>query len=339
MGKTFVFDDKLKADPSKLKGRERLVEVREMPPFITLNEVDNGAKIEDTSYYKMFIQRGNTPEDARKYVNRFLKKRQEAAATGNFGAVSVSIDSHGNLIINRGYENSAIAAKYVSELEVSVDSRDPIWVDLATRLYGVRNEQFSYMPVFQPEEHPEFQTWKFARSAERAKLISQDIGNVGGQNWLDVGSLTGYHSRMLEFAGAHAEGIEMHKPYVEIAQLLNQVQGTDVAYHNEELLSWLKTNQGRKFDGIVCLSILHNIAQAGNPEGAKRALMALSQMSPVMYFDIGQAEEGKKVTSTGLDLSEGNLEAFVKRNSLYTSAQIIGRDTSYHNRLLFKLTL
>ena len=338
MGKTFVFDDILKADPSSLKGRERLVGVKEMPPFVTLNEVDNGAKIEDTAYYKMFIQRGNAPEDARKYVNQFLKKRQEAAATGNFGPVSVSIDSHGNLIINRGYENSAIAAKYVPELEVRVASRDPAWGDLVTMLYDVRNERFSYMPVFQPEEHPEFKGWSFARGSERAKLISQDIGKVGGQKWLDVGSLTGYHSRMLEFAGTHAEGIEMHQPYVKIAELLNYIQGTNAVYHNQELLQWLDKNQKRQFDGILCLSIIHNIAQNGNPEGAKQAFRTLSRMAPRMYFDIGQANEGSKVTSTGLDLTETNLERFVRENSAYTSVTIIGRDHSYYDRTMFRLS-
>lgn len=333
-----IFDQKLKVKPDRLKGKAAAVSVIEMPPYQTLIEIAEGTPLEETAYFEMFIQRGNSPAQAKGYVELFLGKNGRAENSSWQPRISANIDGQGNIILNSGYEDAAIAARLnIPEVEVEIVSRSPLWEDLVTRLYNVRGERFSYQPVFPEQEHPEFQTWNFARGRERAQLISEDVGSLDGQSWLDVGSLTGFQSRMLERCGAKVMGVEMHAPYVEIAQLLNQVQGTNVQYEKQKLRQWLAQNK-RTFDGVLCLSIIHNIAQMGDPKGAKNALKSLSKLSPVMYFDIGQANEGEKVTGSGLDLREDNLRQFITGNSDYSRVEIIGRERSYCGRALLKLS-
>ena len=335
-----IFDKELVVNPHRLVGREEIVPVRDMAPFVALAEVDAGIPLEQTAYYAMFKDRGSSNADARRDVTAFLKKREDIQKRREIGNVSIRIDDQGRLVLAQGYESAAIAASLEMEkIKVDVASRSDKWIDLVNRLYDVRHQRYSYMPILQPEEHPEFATWKFSRGPARAKIIAEDAGDLTGQRWLDVGSLTGYHTRMLDVAGAEAFGIEMHQPYAEIAAMLNTIQGTDAAFYNQELRAWLQDNQQQRFDGIVCLSIIHNIAQSGDPEGAKRAFRALSEMAPKMYFDIGQAQEGTQVTRTGLDLREENLAVFVRENSRYRCIEPIGRDNDYHGRVLFKLSL
>ncbi|PIZ51287.1 hypothetical protein COY27_04140 [Candidatus Woesearchaeota archaeon CG_4_10_14_0_2_um_filter_33_13] len=324
-------------NPKNLVGRTALVPITEMAQFQTLGQILSGTEVEATDYYTMFLERGCSPEEAAKNVRTFLERR-DSAVSGRPLDIGAQIGPRGEIIIDRGYESAAIAAHLgIDTLSIEITARDPQWQNLIDRLRRVRNSDFSYMPIFPEREHPEFQGWNFARGRQRAEMIAADTGDLTGQRWLDAGSLNGYHTRMLNLAGAEAHGVEMHKPYAEIAGILNKVIGTDCRYHNEELTAWLKDNNAEKFDGIVCLSIIHNIAQAGFPEATKQAFAQLSKMAPIMYFDIGQANEGGQVTGSGLDLREENLERFIRTNTQYRTVTSLGEDTQYYNRKLFKL--
>jgi hypothetical protein len=137
--------------------------------------------------------------------------------------------------------------------------------------------------------------------------------------------------------GARVDAIELHKPYVEIASKLNKVENTRVNYILEDVVDWLKNNSHERYDGILCLSIIHNIAQSGRVEDALSTLRVLSTMAPRMFFDIGQCNEGGAVRKTGLDLRPENIEDFIRINTRYATVTLVGKDGDYHNRQLFEL--
>lgn len=269
-------------------------------------------------------------------------------STGKLGKEYTKIDTEGLTVLPRARidkdghfriedeeskKGIAIAqALGYTVVSVQVVDRDQPWREMIQSLRNPRNL------LYQKIDHPDFDHWGYARDGERLTMMEPYFADVKGKQGLDVGSCLGAVTRWAAKKRARMEGIEMHQPYVRAAQVLNGTEGTDVRYHQADVLEWARANRQCRFDFVFGLSIFHNIAQAGNPEGAKEALRLFSEMAPVMYFDIGQENEGNAVRNLGLGLTRDNLPAFVRKNTAYTKVEKIGTEEGYCGRDLYRLS-
>ncbi len=268
-------------------------------------------------------------------VEEYRKLYADIKAHGIQEEPIATIHNDGSIVLDDGHKRAAIALHLgYDTLPVKVIGRMAGWHQFVSSLSQVYKQKKLYHPI----DHPEFAGWEVARGEERLGLIEQTIGNLQGKRVLDIGSCLGHMSRWAYRKGAHVDGIEGYHVFYDAANRLNLMEGTDVHYHKSDVVRWVEQHKGLYYDAIICLSIIHNIAQQGNPDAAMRTFRILSTMAPVMYFDIGQESEGEKVSSLGLELTEANLPNFIRRNTVYRSVQYIGKDTKYHNRLLYKLT-
>ena len=255
----------------------------------------------------------------------------------------VKIDAKGRFHLADEESKSRVAyllEKGLTKIPIKVVERDPEWTAFVKSLTN------SKRTIYQPITHPDFQDFRVARGSERLEMIAEDLQgqDLKGKKVLDVGSCLGYFARWFNKQGAHVEGVEEYRSFFNACQKLNDVKGTGVEYHQKDIRKWLQsTGKDKLFDIILCLSVIHNIAQSGDPEGAVRALQTLSEKAPTMYFDIGQEEEGISIKRAGLpeDLVSGDPEKaarFIKQNTAYTTANVIGQQKEYCKRNLYKLT-
>ncbi len=254
----------------------------------------------------------------------------------------VKIDPKGRFIF--ADEESKMRAAYLKEklgrskIQVLVVERAKEWEDFVNSLASDR------MILYQPITHPDFSAFHVARGSERLEMIAADAGDVKGKNVLDVGSCLGYFARWFDQKGAQVEAVEGHRPFFNACNKLNEVKGTAVKYYRKDIRDWLKSKGAKKeYDIIVCLSVIHNIAQAGDSAAAVKVLQQLSEKSPVLYFDIGHVNEGKSLTKTSLPkrlISEDPAEVakYIKENTCYKNVALIGETSEYSKRKLYKFT-
>jgi hypothetical protein len=161
---------------------------------------------------------------------------------------------------------------------------------------------------------------------------------------LDVGSCLGLFARWFNKQGADVDAVEYYKRFFNACRKLNEVKGTDVNFYRQDARDFLKgKGQKRLYDMIVCLSVIHNIAQAGDPKGAVETLQLLSEKAPTMFFDIGHENEGTSLEGKGLPaglISEdpAEVEKYIRENTAYKKAEVLGREQEYAKRKLYKLT-
>ena len=212
---------------------------------------------------------------------------------GSLALSDISDEYNAALSLREGYD----------KVPVNVWIRMKGWRDFVTSLYSVYGKKQLYQPI----DHPEFADWTVVRGNERIDLLESVISNLEGKKVLDVGSCLGHLSRWAYTKGAKVEGIEGHNIFYRAANHLNVMEGTDVKYYCDDIVRWVEERKGLSYDAIFCLSVIHNIAQQGRPDAALKTLRMLSTMAPVMYFEIGQDNEGGKVSGLGLGLTEQNL--------------------------------
>lgn len=248
---------------------------------------------------------------------------------------TATIHNDGSIVLDIGTEIVARALRdNIQTIPVEIIGRMSKWREIVTNLSQV----YSGKKLYQPINHPEFNDWEIARGNERIDLINPHFPTLQGKRVLDVGCCLGHFSRWAYNKNAEVVGIEGFKTFYETAKMLNHLENTDVRYDRSGVVEWLHKDKSQ-FDLIVCLSIIHNIAQQGHPEQAKWALQELSQRSPRMIFDIGEeGEKGDQVSKLGLGLTKSNLPEFIRQNSMYTTIQKIGTETTYCHRDIYILS-
>ena len=123
-------------------------------------------------------------------------------------------------------------------------------------------------------------------------------------------------------------GVEINPAVLEINRYLNHYYQTDIDYIKSDVVSWVRKNKNKRFDVVVCLSIIHNIMQAGYKKVALEILYILSTMGRSMIFDIGEeCELGDQVSKLNMNLSKQNLHAFIQENTTYNVITLLGKKT------------
>ena len=209
--------------------------------------------------------------------------------------------------------------------------RDPEWIKFRKLI----NKPYQVI------DHPDLIKKGGYRGDLRLKLLEPHIKNIvssinGILTGLDVGSSFGNVTRYLSKLNFNMSGIEHHSQTNYIASYLNKYYNTNITYYEDDIIRWINKNKTKKYDLIVCLSIIHNIMWT-DPQLGINILYQFSKMGKYMIFDIGQNNEGSKVQSIGLELTVNNLENFIKTNTVYKNVKFIGKDTEYCNRNLYIL--
>ena len=349
---TDLFQSTLRVPPCTVRDHYTGQSLDRLPLFKTLQEFDADIPVEQTTQVKKFIERNQynqargtgrivdpipEVEQFKATYNRLKERKnrgQNQELTPNERPL-ITIHNDGSLVLD-GREDIATICLYLKydTIEVDILGRMPKWKEIVTNLAKVYHKKTLYQPI----NHPEFTNWEIARGDERIAILNPHFPQLQEKRVLDVGSCLGHFSRWAYNKGAQVVGIEGFKTFYETAKMLNNLEQTDVRYDCSSVVEWLHKDKST-FDLIICLSIIHNIAQQGHPQQAKWALKELSQRSPQMIFDIGEeGEKGDQVTKLGLGLSKANLPEFIKQNSTYTTIQKIGTETTYCNRDLYLLS-
>lgn len=258
----------------------------------------------------------NAPLDILQQVDRVVttdKKLPESKQTLIF------IDKYGNLqMLNK--QGATYRVAY----------RDQEWSAFKNRIPA---------KPYQLINHPDLLSKSGHRNDSRLQLIQQCMSKLKNvKTGLDVGASYGMFSRFFDSKGVKMDAIELDKNVAYCAEYLNTFFNTNVKYHRQDVSTWVSSNGHKSYDIIVCLSIIHNIMQAGHTKLALHILKKLSTMGRYMIFDIGEeGEKGDKVTSLHMRLSKKNLHAFITTHTVYKNVVLLGTETGYCNRNLYLL--
>lgn len=246
------------------------------------------------------------------------------------------IQNDGSIVLEDGHKRTQIALSLeLDSIDIDILGRMPEWRELVNNLHTLsKGKKWLYQPI----DHPEFEGWSVEQGSERIEMSDHRIGELKEKRVLDVGACLGHMSRWAYKKGAAVDGIEKHPLFYKAAKQLNIMEGTEVRYHKSDLVKWLRDNRSAEFDLVTCLSVIHNVAQAGRKTEALWALYELSTRAPRMLFDIGEEREGAAVTQLGWNLTKDNLPHFLKNNTCYTKFELLGTQKTYCKRDLYLLS-
>lgn len=179
---------------------------------------------------------------------------------------------------------------------------------------------------------------------DRYLIIPQLQGSI-----LDLGCNVGYFA----FAGVHYFvdylGIETDKACLRAARALAQFRGLrNVEFNGTDLTLTLESlvTQGWSCDHVLFLSTYHHIIGTYSYAVGRRCLQQISELSPVMLFDMGQKNEpcNPSRASWYNKLPDTNPADFIQEEVLehsnYTTCDPIGQSTvsGFDGRLLFRFS-
>lgn len=237
------------------------------------------------------------------------------------------VDGHHRaaVLILKGAETLRIGVVYIS----------PEWKRLVAtlrQLVGGKNH------LYAPIDHPFFAGWKTYRNKGREADILNFLSEIKLKSRLhyDIGCNTGFLCREFERGGFTSIGIDISEDFIYVAERLNAVFKTNVAYYaTDRFLDIIKDDWCNNTGVITALSVLHHwIRQEGNDERYTEAVRMMSDKSFVFFIDCAD-ESQNFVTSktTNIPLNREGYEAWLRDVIGCKSVRYIG--THDFNRPLF----
>ena len=196
---------------------------------------------------------------------------------------------------------------------------------------------------YQIIQHPDLIFKSGHRNDSRIDLINTKIDIILPDKnreylGLDVGCSYGMFCRFFSKLNVKMTGLDFNADVIRRVSYLNKYFGTDINYERADVINWVEKNKNKKFDVIVCLSIIHNIIQSGKKQKALHVLKTLSKMGKCMIFDIGEErEKGDQVSKLKMDLKKEKLQNFIETNTVYKNIVLLGKETGYCGRNLYLL--
>jgi SAM-dependent methyltransferase len=328
--------------------------IQQTPHFRFIRSYQNDTKVnfESTSFWKLadsalaihrmktgkpYIRRnkGGVIKSAHEQCTRFIQVYEKSKLEGRFDPIEVRATHDGKYVITDGLHRAAIACalgyKQVPVVIKYVDDELLKLMESLRHAYPKGGQKVLYTPV----EHPIFGHWKVLRDDTRWRLIKDEF-DWKGKKILDIGSYTGYFSHKIAKLKGIVTGIEIDRQRLAQAKMINTLLESNVEFLYADFFEYLK---GKKYDCILCFSVLHWVLKNKGMEGVREALDLLSSSSPVMFFGMGQDHEPKmrlKGWNHGLTINRDTIPDLIISNSKYRYVEHLGASDT--GRDIFKFT-
>ena len=180
-----------------------------------------------------------------------------------------------------------------THIPVHVTSVSPNWQRLVEDLAAIYPER--PYPLYQPIEHPFFDSWRVDRGAERLRTVFDALTTAGvtpsAGPYMEIGSCTGRFTREAARRGWLTFGLEQDQHVLRIAEYLGLVFGLHVTYYNrgdpDRWLEEVVTPMGV----ILCLSVFHRYIHAGQHEWVRTLYQRCIAQSRAFVVDCGSPHE------------------------------------------------
>jgi len=328
--------------------------IRQTPHFHFIRDYQNDPKLkfESTSFWKLAnralaIHKMKTNKEyilhssgvhitsERQVCTNFIKMYEKIKLERKFKPIEVIATHDGKYVITDGLHRASMACalgyKKVPVMIKYVDDKLLKLIEGLRHTYPKEGQKVLYTPV----EHPIFSDWKALRDDTRWTLIKDEF-DWKGKKILDIGSYTGYFSHKIAELKGVVTGIEIDGQRLAQAKMINTLLESNVEFLYADLFEYLK---GKRYDCIICFSVLHWVLKNKGTEGFREALDVLSAASPVMFFGMGQNHEPKirlEEWNHGLTINKDTIPDLIISNSKYRYFKRLG--TSDTGRDIFKFT-
>ena len=328
--------------------------IRQTPHFQFIRDYQNDPKLkfESTSFWNLanralaihkmktnkayILHSSGVPiKSERQMCTNFIKMYEKIKLEGKFKPIEVIATHDGKYVITDGLHRASMACalgyKKVPVMIKGVDEKLSKLMESLRHAYPKEGQKVLYTPV----DHPIFSDWKVLRDDTRWTLIKDEF-DWKGKKVLDIGSYTGCFSHKIAKLKGTVTGIEIDDRRLVQAKMINTLLESNVEFLHADLFKYLKD---KKYDCILCFSVLHWVLKNKGIEGVREALDVLSASSPVMFFGMGQDHETKmrlKEWNHGLTINKDTIPDLVISNSKYRYFKHLG--TSDTGRDIFKFT-
>ena len=202
--------------------------------------------------------------------------------------IQVNITDEGTLKLRDGHHTVSILRhlKNDSPIRVKVNERSGGWIELKDGLYKMYGKKLLY----QPTNHPDMKDWKVDRGCEdRWRLIEPYMGNLTGEQVLDIGSNMGWFCERFTDLGATVTGVDTSSHSVKAAKIFSLYHGYkrhSPTYIHTPVENYLPSKNGDEIEVTVMLSLLHHYIRR-HPRTAWALVNLISSRSKRFILELG----------------------------------------------------
>jgi hypothetical protein len=295
-------------------------------------------------------RREDIPRAARRFLDDYARARRQAGndgalQPGYFAPLALRPIAHSDCMqIIDGHHRAAIAwqcgLREIPAFFAGPTVLTPLQAVLLDGMW-LRGRRELYQPVDAPELQEE---WLLVRRCEdrlatmKTFLQEQGLLSSGGLSFLDVGSAYGWFVKRMAELGFEAWGVDRDLPALFVGLVAYGLEPSRV--FAEDLVEFLR--QGRQYDVVSCLSVLHIYAQRminASPEELVHLLGRTARR--VLFVETGGAHEdwhGGKLA----EWTDDYIEDLLRRQTSFREVHRLARDgdgvgpfEGSYNRTLF----
>ncbi len=256
------------------------------------------------------------PKECRELFKSFNENFGYLTELSSRSPIDVIIEGDGSIVVRNGNKRvslllwSGLWGGY--PLHVKVYKRSDGWLQFKDEMFRLgENKQKIYHEIF----HPDFVDWEILHpSVDRLRMITNDLHKVGDvRSILDFGCHTGFFAYNLA-DWRTVTAVDRSQAYINVAKSMGRLYGASPANPGFGVASIESIGVNVKYDAILFLSLFHDVLLERR-ERAFEIFLKLSNIAPVMYFDMRDEGEINKVIEK------------VISGSRYQCAKILGKSS------------
>lgn len=172
------------------------------------------------------------------------------------------------------------------------------------------------------------------------------IQEVKGAYGLDIGCAIGGMTFGLQQIGAHMVGIDRDEPSIAVAKECEALFKTGATFvslpFGEDVLAELTRSYGNpqtgRFDFAIWFSSFNWVAEALGTEATRSLLHNVSQCIDTLIADSAIGGKGASALQNIGVVSNETFVSFVLNNSTYTKFELVGKDTDWYGRAVYRFS-
>lgn len=170
------------------------------------------------------------------------------------------------------------------------------------------------------------------------------IQDIKGSHGIDIGCAIGGMTFGLQQMGAKMVGVDRDSPSIAVAQECEALFKTGATFvcdsFGEEMLRTLARSHGSpatgRFDFAIWFSSFNWVAEALGAGKTRELIRTLSETVDSLIADSAIGGKGASALSSIGVTSNETFVDFVLKNSLYTKVDLVGKDTDWYGRNVYR---
>jgi 2-polyprenyl-3-methyl-5-hydroxy-6-metoxy-1,4-benzoquinol methylase len=182
--------------------------------------------------------------------------------------------------------------------------------------------------IYQPIPAPELADWPVPRRCvDRLGMMTDDLEKAGmrGGTYLDICCSYGWFVSRMAARGFEAKGIDRDRAAVCVGRLAFGLP--ESATQVGDVVEFLDSNRGRRYDVVSCFSILHHFVLGTGRIKADEFIRKVDDMTgSVLFLDTGESHEGWFAASlAGWDAEY--IRNWLGQHTTFDEIEILGVDS------------